>query len=87
MHPGVRFGMVGCFAVVTGFFAGGMIAVLIAKIVGGLRKCVPEEGLPACDWHKFAIVGMLVGATLVPVIALSLLRRGRSAPPAKHSSP
>jgi hypothetical protein len=50
--------------------------VLIAKIVGSIRNCEPPEGLPACDWHVYAGVGMLIGAITLPVLALRRLRKG-----------
>ena len=71
--------MVGCMTVFTGFFAGGMIAVFIGKIVEGFRGCMPEEGLPICHWHVYAAVGMVIGATLFPAVALIKLRRARVA--------
>jgi hypothetical protein len=52
-----------------------MIAVLIGKVVGNARGCVPAEGLPACDWYKFAAVGMILGAITLPVLVLRRLRR------------
>jgi hypothetical protein len=53
-----------------------MIAVLIAKFVGSVRKCQPAADLPACDWHLYAAVGMLIGAVTLPVLTLTRLRRG-----------
>ena len=69
---------VGCITTVSGFFGGGMIAVLVAKVVGGVRKCTPdaETGAP-CDWFTFAMVGALIGLVLFPATAIWLLRRGR----------
>ena len=52
-----------------------MIAVMIAKIVGGIRNCQPAPELPACDWHVYAGVGMLIGAVTLPVLALMRLMR------------
>lgn len=53
-----------------------MIAVLVAKIVGSVRACEPATGTPACDWHVYAAVGMLIGAISLPVLTLLRLRRG-----------
>ena len=78
LNPAVRIVMVGCLTVVTGFFAGGMIAVFIGKIVEGLRGCTPAEGLPICHWHVYAAIGMVIGATLLPAVALMKLRRPRA---------
>ena len=69
-----RYGCVGCLTFVAGLFSGGMIGVLIAKIVGCARNCEPSTGLPACDWHVYAGVGMLIGAVTLPVLALARLR-------------
>jgi hypothetical protein len=77
LNPAVRIVMVGCLTVVTGFFAGGMIAIFIGKIVEGLRGCTPAEGLPICHWHVYAAIGMVIGATLLPAVALMKLRRAR----------
>jgi hypothetical protein len=65
--------------VVGGTFSGGMIAVLVAKIVGSVRGCEPPTGTPACDWHVYAAVGMLIGAISLPVLTLLRLRRGEQA--------
>lgn len=66
---------VGCFTTFVGFASGGMIGVLIGKIVGNVRRCVPIEGTPACDWYYFAAAGMIVGAVTLPILALRRLRR------------
>lgn len=66
---------VGCVTVVAGAVSGTMIAVLIAKLVGDARGCRPTPGLPACDWHVYAFVGMLLGAITLPFLALRSLRR------------
>jgi hypothetical protein len=69
-----RYGCVGCLTFVAGTFSGGMIGVMIAKIVGSARNCQPLPELPACDWHVYAGVGMLIGAVTLPVLALARLR-------------
>ena len=72
---------VGCFTTFVGFASGGMIGVLVGKIVGNLRRCVPIEGTPACDWYYFALAGMILGAVTLPVLALRRLRRSDAARP------
>jgi hypothetical protein len=69
---------VGCFSVIAGFAGGGMISVLIAKIVGAATKCPAEAetGAP-CNWFMFWFFGAIVGAVLLPVVTIALLRRGR----------
>jgi hypothetical protein len=68
----------GCFCMVAGFAGGGMIGVLIAKIIGAARRCPSEAetGAP-CSWFTFAVFGAIAGAVVLPVIAISLLRRAR----------
>jgi hypothetical protein len=69
---------VGCITFVSGFFGGGMIAVLIAKIVGAAQRCTPdaETGAP-CNWYTYAVFGAGAGMVLFPAIAVTLMRRGR----------
>jgi hypothetical protein len=69
---------IGCFTVVAGFAGGGMIGVLVAKIAGAAQRCPvePETGAP-CNWFTFAVFGAIIGAMLLPTIAISLLRRAR----------
>ena len=74
---------VGCFMMVAGFFSGGMIGVLIGKLVGIARKCTPEPGLPVCDWHLFAFAGGVVGLLSLPALVLWRLRQSGAG--AEHS--
>ena len=73
---GSRYVGVGCVTVIAGLFSGGMIGVFVAKMVGSFRGCKPPEGLPACDWHVYAGIGMLIGMLTLPVLAITRLRRG-----------
>jgi hypothetical protein len=68
---------VGCVTTVSGFFSGGMIAVLIGKFVGSMQGCKPPEGLPACNWWVYAGIGAVIGALTLPVFALRRLSRPR----------
>jgi len=68
---------VGCITTVSGFFSGGMIAVLVAKFVGSMQGCQPGEGLPACNWWVYAGIGAVIGALTLPVLALRRLNRRR----------
>lgn len=70
---------VGCVTAMAGLFSGGMIGVMVAKIVGSFRGCNPGPELPACDWHVYAGVGMLIGVLTLPVLALNRLRRADKA--------
>jgi hypothetical protein len=71
---------VGCLTAVVGLVAGGMIAVLIAKVVGGLHGCKSdlETGAP-CDWATYWTWGARAGLVLVPTIVLWRMRKTRSA--------
>ena len=66
---------VGCVTAIAGLFSGGMLGVMVAKIVGSFRGCNPGPELPACDWHVYAGIGMLIGVLTLPVLALNRLRR------------
>ena len=69
---------VGCLTTVVGFFGGGMIAALVAKVVGSARGCMPPQGFPACDVWSFVLPGALLGAVGLPVAALYRLRQSRT---------
>jgi hypothetical protein len=66
---------VGCFTTFAGFWSGGMVAVLIGRFVEGLRGSPSCEGLPICNWSSYALVGALIGAITLPILALRRLRR------------
>jgi hypothetical protein len=69
---------VGCLTLVAGFFGGGMIALLIAKVVGVAQSCPAEAetGAP-CNWYSYLVVGAIAGAILLPSVAVWRMRRGR----------
>jgi len=62
---------------VIGLAGGGMIAVLVAKIVGAIRGCSPdaETGAP-CGWFVYAVYGALTGLVVVPTVAIWRMRQG-----------
>jgi hypothetical protein len=70
---------VGCLTAVVGVAGGGMIAVLVAKVVGAFQGCAaaPDTGAP-CHWGTYAVVGMGIGLITVPSIAMWRLRRARA---------
>ncbi len=76
--PAARKFGVGCVTAVAGLFSGGMVGVFVGKIVGLAQRCVPPEGLPACNWWLYAGIGGILGATTLPVLALGRLGQGRS---------
>jgi len=63
---------------VAGFAGGGMIAVLVAKVVGFATRCPSEAetGAP-CNWFTYAVFGAIAGAIILPTLTISLLRRAR----------
>jgi hypothetical protein len=66
---------VGCFTAFAGFWSGGMVAVLIGRIVEGMRGSPSCDGVPMCNWNVYAAVGAIIGATSLPVLVLRRLRR------------
>ncbi|MDQ2890937.1 MAG: hypothetical protein M3R65_10380 [Gemmatimonadota bacterium] len=68
----------GCFSAIAGFFGGGMIAVLLAKIVGSARGCQPPDGIPACNWGEYAFAGMIAGVVILPLVSVTRLMSRRS---------
>ena len=71
---------VGCLTAVVGLVAGGMIAVLVAKIVGAVQGCVPDKDTGApCDWSAYWTWGARLGVILFPAIVLWRMRRSRAA--------
>ena len=66
---------VGCFTAFAGFWSGGMVAVLIGRIVEGVRGAPSCEGLPICNWTSYAFVGAVVGAVTLPTLVLRRLKR------------
>ena len=77
-HEGWQYLGVGCVTAVGGLFGGGMIAVLVAKIVGALQKCPADvtTGAP-CEWTSYWSWGARIGLVLLPALAIWRMRRGR----------
>ena len=71
---------VGCMTAIAGLVAGGMIAVLIAKIVGSLQGCKAdaETGAP-CDWATYWTWGARIGLFLLPTVVIMRMRKARAA--------
>lgn len=66
---------VGCLTAVAGFFSGGMVGVFVAKVVGSVQRCEPSEGVPACNWPVYAVIGMAVGLVTLPALVLWRMTR------------
>jgi hypothetical protein len=65
---------------VAGLFGGGMVGVLVGKIVGWATHCAadPNTGAP-CAWGMYWVYGAAAGTIMLPVVVLLLRRRGRAA--------
>jgi hypothetical protein len=70
-----RYGCIITLLAMSGFFAGGMIAVAIGKVVGKLQGCTPDPGLPACNHTTYLLVGALIGVITLPTLAIWRARR------------
>ncbi len=66
---------VGCFTTFIGTISGAMVGVLVAVGFTFGTRCEPLDGLPACNWHMFALGGAIIGGLTLPVLVLSRLRR------------
>ena len=66
---------VGCFTTFIGTWSGAMVAVLVGKVVESVRGAPSCEGVPMCNWNVYAAVGALIGATTLPLLVLTRLRR------------
>jgi hypothetical protein len=80
---GLRVAAIGCFMAVIGFFSGGMIGVLLSKIVAFFTKAPACDGIPTCNWYIYMGVGGVIGALSLPWLVVGALR---SAPPAPASN-
>jgi hypothetical protein len=71
---------VGCVTAIGGLFGGGMIAVLIAKVVGAVTGChaAAETGAP-CRWDEYWTWGAWIGLILLPTVVIWRMRKVRSA--------
>ena len=71
---------VGCMTAIAGLVAGGMIAVLVAKVVGSLQGCKPDADTGApCDWTTYWTWGARIGLVLLPTVVILRMRKARSA--------
>ena len=71
---------VGCITTVVGFFATGMLAILIAKAIGAATGCPveAETGAP-CNWFTYAIRGGVLGMIALPSFIIWRMRKARAA--------
>lgn len=71
---GRRVGL-GCFTFFVGGWSGGMVAVLLGKLIEGARKSPSCDGLPTCNWYVYAGIGAVLGALSLPILVLRRLRQ------------
>jgi hypothetical protein len=54
-----------------------MVAVLVGRMIEGMRGSASCEGLPICNWYVYWWIGAALGATTLPLLVLRrLTRRG-----------
>jgi hypothetical protein len=76
----MRIVAIGCFMTAIGFFSGGMIGVLISKIVAFLTRAPACDGIPTCNWYIYMTVGGALGAITLPWLVVRALRSAPQAP-------
>jgi hypothetical protein len=61
---------------VSGFFSGAMVSVLVGRFVSWGTHCRYDAELPACNWPQYAAIGGLIGAVTLPALVFwRVLRR------------
>ena len=66
---------VGCFATFIGMVTGGMVGVLLGRVVEWLRKAPTCTGVPICNWTTYWLAGAILGAVTLPTLVLMRMRR------------
>jgi len=80
LRPAIRNPLIGCMTIFVGFFGGGMITLLLARVYDVVTHCSPAEGLPVCgNWAIYAGIGGLIGAILLPTVVFIKLSRADAA--------
>jgi len=57
-----------------GFCSGGMVAAFASKVVAYVTHAAPCDGVPACNWLEFTVVGGVVGLFTLPALVMMALR-------------
>lgn len=65
---------IGCFMAPVGFFSGGMIAAFASKLLAYVTRAKACEGVPACNWLEFTVVGGVIGMITLPSLVMWALR-------------
>lgn len=70
---------VGCVMTVIGAISGGMVAVLVSKLVAILTRAPSCPDIPTCDWYVYWGVGALLGGVSLPALVLRAMNRPKQA--------
>ncbi len=68
---------IGCFMAPLGFFSGGMVAAFLSKLVAYVTHAKACDGVPACNWLEFTVVGGVIGMLSLPTLVMWALRSAK----------
>ena len=74
-----RRGCIGCLTALLGLMSGAMVAVLVGVVVRAVTDAPRCNGVPICDWNRYAAVGAVIGVVTLPILTLWRLRRSTPA--------
>ena len=74
-----RRGCIGCLTALLGLMSGAMVAVLIGVVVRAVTDAPRCNGVPICDWNRYAAVGAIVGVVTLPILTFWRLRHSTTA--------
>jgi hypothetical protein len=66
---------IGCVTFFLGALSGGMIAVLISKLVAFLTRAPSCPGIPTCNWYIYWVIGALLGAVSLSALTVYALSK------------
>jgi hypothetical protein len=55
--------------------SGGMIAVLVSKLVAFLTRAPSCPGIPTCNWYIYWVVGAALGAVSLSALTVRALSK------------
>lgn len=64
---------IGCFTTFLGMVSGGMIAVLVSKLVAYVTRAQACPDVPTCNWYIYWMVGAVIGMITLPILVLRVL--------------